>query len=49
MTRREILEKIEKNLKELEEGKIRPSHANVMLGYLKTLLKELDNEILLTD
>jgi hypothetical protein len=47
MTREEIIEKINNNLKELENGNIRPSHAATILNYLKTLLKELDNEPLM--
>ena len=44
MTREEILNKIEDNLTKLEKGKINAYNASTMLNYLKTLLKEIDND-----
>ena len=44
MTREEILNKINDNLTKLEKGKINQYNASTMLNYLKTLLKEIDND-----
>ena len=44
MTRDEIMQKMHENLKKLEQGKISQFNASTQLNYLKTLLKELDNE-----
>ena len=44
MTRQEIIEKMMDNLEKLEQRKITQFVASTSLNYLKTLLKELDNE-----
>ena len=44
MTRDEIINKMRDNLDKLEKNKISQFNASTMLNYLKTLLKELDND-----
>ena len=43
MTREEILKKMKDNLSKLEKGKITAFNQSTMLNYLKTLLKEIEN------